>query len=191
MFAADLDLGLAENAKQELFGLINHPVKTLSQKQFKMVQGLVKHVEAELGNDRTISINYLSILLIKCLGMVNDKRKNASRSANSNIVDRFQKLVEIQFIEQKKVSAFATELNISSGHLNELCKARIGKSASEVIKDRVLLEAKRLLLHSELSIKEIAYALNMLDPAYFTRMFKKGTGKGPQQFREQIREKYK
>jgi len=55
----------------------------------------------------------------------------------------------------------------------------------------LLLEAKRLLLHADLSVKEVSHALLMEDPAYFNRMFKKATGMTPVEYRTHIREKYK
>lgn len=191
MFAGDLDLSLAENAKNMLFGPGNTSTKNISKDQLKAAIGIVGHIETELKNERAISINYLGILIMKCLEWIKDSKQKQGSLVRSDIVGRFRIMVEQHFKEQRQVGIFAQEMNITAGHLNELCKTRLGKSASEIIKERVLLEAKRSLLHSELSIKEIAYALNMQDPSYFTRMFKKGTGKGPQQFRDQIREKYK
>jgi AraC-like DNA-binding protein len=59
-----------------------------------------------------------------------------------------------------------------------------------VIHDRLLLEARRLLLHGEQSIKEVGYALNLQDPAYFARWFRKADGRTPAEYRQHIREKY-
>jgi AraC-like DNA-binding protein len=60
-----------------------------------------------------------------------------------------------------------------------------------VLQDRLILEAKRLLLHSSMSLKEVGFALNMEDPAYFSRVFKKATGHTPGEYRDHVRELYK
>jgi AraC-like DNA-binding protein len=60
----------------------------------------------------------------------------------------------------------------------------LGISAGELIRDRILLEAKRLLINLDLTISEIAYQLNFSDNSYFTKFFKKYTGQKPDEFRK-------
>jgi len=69
-------------------------------------------------------------------------------------------------------------------------KKQTGKSPSQLIADRVILEAKRLLVHTTDSVKEIAYLLNFNEATYFYRFFKKYTGQTPEHFRDEIRKKY-
>lgn len=188
MFAGDLDLALAENAKQRLFGPGAPAVLSLNKTRLTTALKLIDQMEAELGNSQIISINFLGILLMKCA-----EWSAALETGKNNIstVERFRAAVEERFKSERKVANYASELGLSAGHLNELCKKSTGRTAGQLIADRTLLEAKRLLLHSELTVKQIAYSLNMEDPAYFSRKFKAGTGKSPQTFREGIREKYK
>src|SRR3982751_2927759 len=68
-------------------------------------------------------------------------------------------------------------------HLNSLCRDLLGISAGEVIRERIVLEAKRLLVNGGLSITEIAYRLNFQDNSYFTKFFKKYAGATPEDFR--------
>ncbi len=63
--------------------------------------------------------------------------------------------------------------------------------ASEIIIDRLILEAKRLLIYSDLNNKEVAYELNYEDPSYFARIFRRKTGLTPSAFRKQTRERYR
>ncbi|MBK6643621.1 MAG: AraC family transcriptional regulator [Bacteroidetes bacterium] len=88
------------------------------------------------------------------------------------------------------MSEYAQLLNITAGHLNDTIHKDLGKTAGELIHDRIILEAKRLLYHSENSIKEIATELNYKDPSYFGRFLKTHSGSTPDQFRKAIREKY-
>ena len=103
---------------------------------------------------------------------------------------KFRLLIEKNFVEMKSVSGYADLLHISSGHLNDTVNEATGKTASDLIHDRIILEAKRLLYHSEKTVKEIGYALNSDDPSHFAKFFKNHSGSTPEAFRQQIRERY-
>ncbi|MBS1601630.1 MAG: AraC family transcriptional regulator, partial [Bacteroidetes bacterium] len=75
-------------------------------------------------------------------------------------------------------------LFITPNHLNALCQELVGRPAGEVIRDRVLLEAKRLLTNAGMTATEIAYELNFQDNSYFNRFFKKYEGVTPDEFRK-------
>ena len=77
-------------------------------------------------------------------------------------------------------------LYITPNHLNACCKEVLGIPAGEVIRNRIVLEAKRLLVNLQLSISEIAYTLNFEDNSYFTKFFKKYAGVTPEEFRNSI-----
>jgi len=79
---------------------------------------------------------------------------------------------------------YAELLYITPNHLNALCKDLLGIQAGEVIRNRILLEAKRLLTNPLLTITEIALQLNFNDNSYFTKFFKKSTGITPEEFRK-------
>ncbi len=137
-----------------------------------------------------IKEHYLGILLLRSISW-SKEAATADADRKGGQVDRFMEMVDRDFLENKKIASYASALSISPGHLNELVKKRTGKSASEILHDRILLEAKRLLLHSSLTVKEVSFALRMEDPAYFTRMFRKATGSTPLEYRNSIREKYR
>jgi AraC family transcriptional activator of pobA len=96
----------------------------------------------------------------------------------------FQELIEREFLNKKTPKEYAVLMNITPNYLNSMCKQKSGKSAGELIRQRVLLEAKRLLAHTQLTIAEVAYKLNFVDNSYFGRYFKKYTGMTPESFRE-------
>ena len=73
-------------------------------------------------------------------------------------------LLEEHYLQERRVGDYAARLAMTADHLNELVKKRQGRTASRLIQDRLHLEAKRLLLHADLSVKEVGYALNMKDP---------------------------
>ncbi len=96
----------------------------------------------------------------------------------------FQELIEKHYMEKRTPKEYALLLHLTPNHLNAMCKKKSGKSAGELIRQRVLLEAKRLLAHTQLSIAEIAYTLNFDDNSYFGRYFKKYVGLTPDIFRK-------
>ena len=157
---------------------------------------LVEQIEGE--RERTtgplpgVLQGYFGILLIKVAHWWREAEPTTLQPEGpTDVVDRFIASVSTSFLEKRQVGMYASDLSISPGHLNELVKKRLGKSASDVLQERLLLEAKRLLLHADLSVKEVSHALRMEDPAYFNRMFKKATGMTPVEYRTHIREKYK
>jgi AraC family transcriptional regulator, transcriptional activator of pobA len=86
-------------------------------------------------------------------------------------------------VSNVKVNAAADQLGLSPQNLNAICRKASGKSASELIIEQVILEAKRYLIHSDKNISEIAFTLNFADPSHFVKYFKKTTGETPQAFR--------
>lgn len=102
----------------------------------------------------------------------------------------FRSLLEKNFRHWHKVQDYASALNLSEKQLSETVKKNTGQNVLEVIHDRILLEAKRLLIHQDISAKEIGYFLNFEDPSHFIKFFKKGTGNTPLTFREETRKKY-
>jgi AraC-like DNA-binding protein len=96
----------------------------------------------------------------------------------------FQKLIEKHFTELKLPMEYANLLYITPNHLNALCKEHLGIQAGEVIRNRIILEAKRQLINQQISITEISYSLNFKDNSYFSKFFKKQVGMTPEEFRK-------
>jgi AraC family transcriptional activator of pobA len=96
---------------------------------------------------------------------------------------RFQQRVR-QVGASHSVAQLADELAITPVHLNRVCRAVAGKSASQLLQEHVLDEARKYLLYSSHSVSEIAYLLHFEYPNYFARFFKKYTGVSPSTFRE-------
>ncbi|UUF14017.1 MULTISPECIES: AraC family transcriptional regulator [Flavobacterium] len=110
--------------------------------------------------------------------------KPAEKYSRFEVVTKsFKKILELNFTTIKSPSAYADILNISTPYLNECLKTATGYSVSYHIQQRVMLEAKRLLYHSDKSIKEIATDLGYDDYSYFTRLFSKIVQMTPLAFR--------
>ncbi|WP_423148521.1 helix-turn-helix domain-containing protein [Rubrolithibacter danxiaensis] len=135
-------------------------------------------------------LSYLKVLLIYMSRLYTDQVKYNESSPDRFLLKKFRLLIEEHFVKFHQVSNYADLLNITPGHLNDSVKSQSGKTAIEHIHERIILEAKRKLLHTDLSVKEIAYSLNFEDTAYFNRFFKRLTSGTPAAFRSSIREMY-
>ena len=94
----------------------------------------------------------------------------------------FESLIEQHFAEQKSISFYASQLGISSKHLNRIVQTMVQKTATEVITERVVLEAKRMLMYLDEGLVEIAFRLGYEEYSYFVRVFRKNSGMTPTQF---------
>jgi AraC family transcriptional activator of pobA len=103
---------------------------------------------------------------------------------NYATLKNYQELIEKNFLTLRLPKEYAQLLAISPNYLNALCKEHLGIQAGELIRNRILLEAKRLLVNMEMSISQVAYALNFSDNSYFTKFFRKHTGITPEDFRK-------
>lgn len=109
---------------------------------------------------------------------------DVSSTANRTFV-RFRQLLEQNFHSVHTVQEYADMLNVSSRTLTKYVGQSTYRSPLQMINDRIVLEAKRKLRHTSMSIKEIGYELGFEDPSYFVKFFKRLTGKMPGAFREQ------
>lgn len=96
---------------------------------------------------------------------------------------QFERILEENFRELKSPQKYADLLCISSKHLNRICRQNYGKTASQHIADRLILEAKRMISHSDHTLQEISASLGFEEYAYFSRFFKKNTGYNAQEFK--------
>ncbi|WP_214073499.1 helix-turn-helix domain-containing protein [Mucilaginibacter sp. dw_454] len=103
---------------------------------------------------------------------------------NYTLLRSFQKLIEKNYTSLRLPKEYAELLYITPNHLNALCNDVLGISAGEVIRNRIALEAKRLLINNDLTVLEIANQLNFADNSYFTKFFKKQVGSTPEEFRK-------
>lgn len=163
-----------------------NPVLLLSSKIFEEIRYEFKAIEAELSNDNALAaliqsrVSVVASLLSKELEkIVLDKTKNPYGSR----LIQFQELIEKYFHEEKSIDFYAQKLHISSSQLSKICRKYLQISPAQLIYQRNILEAKRLLKSTDLSIKEISYKLGFVDSSYFTNFFKKNTGINPSDFR--------
>jgi AraC family transcriptional regulator, transcriptional activator of pobA len=148
------------------------------------------HIEDEFQStqlNRAQMLNaYLHILLITSSRIVHQ----SATLTNSPLTQAFLASLDTYFCQKKQVKDYADLLAVTPKYLNDVIKQNSGQTAGVLIRNRILLEAKRMLLHSNYSIADIAAHLQFDDLSYFCRFFKRLTGQSPAAFRIAIRRKY-
>ncbi len=148
-----------------------------------------EYVEARRGMQEVIR-SYLQILFTRAARLYAPAGGMNGTHRSAQLAHQFRLAVEQHFASHHALADYAALLKVTPNHLNDMVHQEMGQSAGAVLRDRQLLEAKRLLLHSSLSISEIAYSLHFKDPSYFSRFFRRMAGEAPGSFRRKIREKY-
>lgn len=112
-----------------------------------------------------------------------DRQAALARDADATLFNRFRALVELHYRDHRSVSAYARDLAVTEKRLTAACRRIAEKAPLDVIHARLLIEAKRNLLYTSMTIAEAGYALGFRDPAYFTRFFTRRAGMAPKQFK--------
>jgi len=129
--------------------------------------------------------SYLRLWLIEAQRIVRAQSPARWNDRGTELTNRFLQLLGENFRVITGVADYAQRLRVTPSHLNETVRRTLGKTAGQLIRERVILEAKRMLRHSEHSVAEVAYDLNFEDPSYFARFFRKQAGISPAGFRSQ------
>ncbi|WP_031501043.1 helix-turn-helix domain-containing protein, partial [Bryobacter aggregatus] len=150
---------------------------------FDLMSGELR--DAALAHSEVL-VSYLKILLIQStrLKLGQQQLSQLPGSRVPGMLRQLQELVETHFRQQRSPSKYAEFLAISPKALARLVKTHLHKTLTELIRERILKQAKWELLHTRKPVKEIALELGFEDIFYFSRMFKRGTGCSPTFFRD-------
>jgi len=169
-----------------IFNLTKPPIVQLSDKENNKVNFIIDQIQEELENSgiykEEIITSQLKTLLLESAKIKLQKMGQTPVLRLSSIVADFQDLLENNYSKKHQVQFYADQLFISPKGLNNATKRELGKTASALIKEKIIIEAKRELYQGKKTIKEIAFALGFEDPAYFSRFFKKSTSRSPKAF---------
>ena len=191
-------LSLQENASIAKLPIIENPQGghelLLSDQDLAFVEDLLAKINVEYtrpgGWQQRMLGAYMNVLLTYLSRLYVVQYKAEAISPDKNLLKSYQAKINESFRHLKEVGDYAAELNISAGHLSEVIKMQSGKPAIKHIHERLVLEARRLLFHTDHSLKEIAYELGFSDASYFNRFFKRETALTPAAYRTKIREMY-
>jgi AraC family transcriptional activator of pobA len=159
-------------------------VRGTPQIRSTMKQIFVEHAGRNFA--RAHILRALSAVLIGLVARQLAGGRQASGAADSEVFRRFEGLLEQRHLERWSVSDYAKALSVTATHLNRVTRAATGDTASHLILNRMVREARRNLVYTNLPVSTIAYALGFDDPAYFSRVYAAATGLSPSAFRAQI-----
>ena len=165
--------------------------KDLSQAETERIEVLFKQLQTEsvsnLPNSNSVIQSEINTLLLELERM---SIPAPNTSVIPDILRKYKDLIDKDFVKERQVRNYAGRLGISPNYLNVLARKHLGKSALEMINERVVLEVKRMLIRTEYDISEIAYKLGFNELSYFSRFFKRQTGMTPLRFRISMNEMY-
>lgn len=164
------------------------PPLELEQATFQRLQSLIVEMKACLPEQLPYRYRALGALLQLFLIYCNHSRTFDPQQLDEEhkgvcLLRDFKSLVDERFSQWHKVNDYASQINITPKHLSHSVKALTGKTAKEHIQDRLILEARRMLLHTDLTVKQIGYELGFEEPLHFSSFFKKQVGQSPTDFR--------
>ena len=181
--------------KLPYFNELSRPFLNMQTSHFKHLVKILKQIKKEYihlqSESEEVIRHYLNIFLLKSKTFYRKENKDGpGKPDQPHIYHNFKALLELNFQNNQKVQDYANLLGVTPIQLNRAVKKSCGLNASELILERITLEAKRLLVFSDLTNKEIAYQLGYKEPSYFSRIFKKKTNYAPSDFRAKMYEKY-
>lgn len=141
--------------------------------------------ESRYANDDIVSY-YLLILLHKIKSFSENKESVSTHNRSTKkLVSQFENLIKQHYLEQTNITSYARMLHVTARQLADTIQKETGKTPKQLLNETILLEAKLMLLHSSLSVSEIAWHFNFHDVPHFSKFFTKTAGVTPQQFRKQ------
>lgn len=165
----------------------NNPTLYFNNEFQKRVFFILQQMECLYDKDANLEL--LKLYLFTLLGEVRyfvQQLPKQNLSVNETVALRFRKLITSQIQNIHSVKEYADLLHMSPNHLNKSIKKVAGKTASEIINEALLMEAKALLSLPHYTISEVAFTLGVEDISYFSRFFKKHTGVSPSDYRKGI-----
>jgi AraC family transcriptional regulator, transcriptional activator of pobA len=164
----------------------NPPLLLENKEDVAFIENLFKSGIHEVRKEENCSVNLLRSLLDLILTYCATCYKNEENVLSGKghmVVKQFYQNVEENYEKNLSVAQYADLMAITPNHLTQTVTRLTGKTSSQIIKAKQILEIKRLLVHSSLSITEIATRLNFPDQSYFAKFFKRETGISPFQYR--------
>ena len=166
-----------------------NPCIGLSDMEFIHINTILKSIQSEYelytssNNSAVIIRSHLNIMLLK-LSELYETKSGKSNNNDSILIHSLSHLIDSYFIQEQHLGFYTSAFNISESQLNDICNKHFNCGMKKILQNRLMLEARKLLLTSELSVSEIAYKLNFEDNSYFNKVFKIKTGLTPKRFRD-------
>jgi AraC family transcriptional activator of pobA len=164
------------------------PCIALTDKEYVPISSTINSVNYEYesysanNNSASVIRSLLNIMLLRLSDLYEMKSENSNKT-DSVLVHSLVHLIDSYFIREHHLGFYSSTLNISERQLNDICNKYFNCGLKNILQDRLMQKARKLLLSSDLTVAEIAYKLNFEDNSYFTKVFKNKTGLTPGRFR--------
>ncbi len=171
------------------------PCLHISEQQLTDLDAIVVKIAREFETnshvDKDMIMTYLKLYLKMAIRIKEEQVQTSYTTSQANpVVESLQNSIEKNFRLHKSPAYYAKSLCYSGKNLTRIVKLHLGMSLGDMIRRRIIEEAKLELYHSEKSIKQIAYELGYDDPYYFSRFFKKAVKISPDRFRTSVKNEY-
>jgi AraC-like DNA-binding protein len=165
----------------------NPPLPLENESDIRFLEGLFRQGIAEISQSGTYTSDLLrsvlDLILTTCAARYKVSENMLNKGKGQILVKRFFHLLEENHQKNLTLSDYSGMMGVTANHLTQTVKLLTGKTSSQIVKAKQLMEIKRLLVHTNLSVSEIANQLNFDDQSYFTKFFKRETGITPIQYR--------
>lgn len=167
------------------------PYISVSRSKYEELENLIDKMTVANEDQKKFSDSILKSYLQLILALCSQEKatqidKNILSQPFENEILHFQSLLEKHFVNVREPSFYAGELKMSPSSFSKKIKLQFGKTPTQLIQERVVLEAKKLLHLTKKSVKEVAAELHFDDEHYFSRYFKNEVSIAPTQFREEV-----
>ncbi|MCB0516631.1 MAG: helix-turn-helix transcriptional regulator [Chitinophagales bacterium] len=169
-------------ARREPFLYVSHNVQ---ERLLRFLNTMLAEYQSDLIDKDKVLRSYVNILLIEFKRLYAHGQQVNYDKHGLTVVRHFEQLISENFKEKHQVKDYAEMLFVTPNYLNAICNKITNKSAGELVRTRIMLEAKRMLLHDDKTVTEIAYELSFKDNSYFCRFFRKYEGLSPETFRKE------
>ena len=182
-----------EKLKKEMFSTVSrNNYYKLGTETYNRLIPVFNYIFSEYSNKKIMFRDNIKANLDLFFIELFRQTKNSDIQTNNNsysirLLEKLLELLDIHFFNNKQVTYYAKELNLTTYQLNSITKKTLGKNCSQLINERIILEAKRYLIATSNQVNEISYYLGYADTSYFIRFFKKQTGLTPETFRQNFK----
>ena len=167
----------------------NPPLLLKEKKDIRFLESLFNKAVMEISHEKySIELlrSILDLTLTFCATLYKSEEIRLNKGKGHVMVKKFFQLLEENYHKNLSVNEYADMLAVTPNHLTQTVNRLTGKPSSQIVKSKLVLEIKRLLVHTNLTVTEIAIALNFSDQSYFAKFFKRETGESPLQYRNRI-----
>jgi AraC family transcriptional regulator, transcriptional activator of pobA len=150
---------------------------------FKIMQSECRLLRERKNNLPHIIRSYLNILILKLTDILNSSGSKISGDINTIII-KLSHLIEANFAQQQSGEFYARSLQLTEARLNSICKKTLNTSLKKLIQERLIMEVRKTLEQTDLSVSQIAFKFNFSDDSYFNKVFKSYTRLSPGKYRD-------